>query len=179
MYILTNISRNKDNPAIKFGQLIEYNMRNIRIQNHVQNMVEKLNRAYLWINNLKFYTVRFYCMPSWGLSKYIEIKLQTTCFYLIQIEAWNWSPCLIFYMIFEEKYVSCYILLPDQISLTGCFYVVRYWGKCVNFIFLIKPLFSTWPKSQDKNLISSWWKELLRWNKKHFSSFLKGFYWSK
>ena len=64
MYILTNISRNKDNPAIKFGQLIEYNMRNIRIQNHVQNMVEKLNRAYLWINNLKFYTVRFYCMPS-------------------------------------------------------------------------------------------------------------------
>ena len=64
MYILTNISRNKDNPAIKFGQLIEYNMRNIRIQNHVQNMVEKLNRAYLWINNLKFYTVRFYFMPS-------------------------------------------------------------------------------------------------------------------
>ena len=32
--------------------------------------------------NFKFYTV-FYCMPSWGLSKYIETKVQTICFYLI------------------------------------------------------------------------------------------------
>ena len=24
-------------------------------------------------------------MPSWGLSKYIEIKLQTICFYLIKV----------------------------------------------------------------------------------------------
>ena len=61
MCIVTNISRNKDNHAIKFGQLIEHNMRNIRIQNHGQNMVEKLNRAYLWVNNLKFFTVCFYC----------------------------------------------------------------------------------------------------------------------
>ena len=29
MQILTNISRNKDNQAVEFGQLIEYNMRNI------------------------------------------------------------------------------------------------------------------------------------------------------
>ena len=28
-HILTNISRNKDNQAMKFGQLIEYNMKNI------------------------------------------------------------------------------------------------------------------------------------------------------
>ena len=27
------------------------------------------------------------------------------------------SPCLIFYMIFEEIYVSCYILLSGQILL--------------------------------------------------------------
>ena len=54
-------------------------------------MVEKLfpdpflknqNSAYLWINNLKFYTVCFYCMTSKGLSEYIETKLQTTCLYL-------------------------------------------------------------------------------------------------
>ena len=29
------------------------------------------------------YTVCFYCMQSRGLSKYIETKLQITCFYLI------------------------------------------------------------------------------------------------
>ena len=34
--ILPNISRNKDNQAVKFGQLIEYNMRNL--------FLEKLHR---------------------------------------------------------------------------------------------------------------------------------------
>ena len=29
MQILPNISRNKDNQAMKFGQFIEYNMKNI------------------------------------------------------------------------------------------------------------------------------------------------------
>ena len=35
------------------------------------------NWAYLWIINLKFYTVCFYSMSSWGLSKYI-FKLSCT-----------------------------------------------------------------------------------------------------
>ena len=57
---MTNISRGKDNQAMKFGQ---YNMRNIFLENHSQNVVEKLfpdpylknqNWAYLWINSLKF-----------------------------------------------------------------------------------------------------------------------------
>ena len=56
------------------------------------NMVEKIvpdpslknqNWVYLRINTLKFYTDCFCSMPSWGLPKYIEIKLQTTCFYVI------------------------------------------------------------------------------------------------
>ena len=45
--------------------------------------LENQNWAYLWINSPKFYTVYFHCMASWGLSQYIEIKLQTTGFYLI------------------------------------------------------------------------------------------------
>ena len=54
-------------------------------------MVEKLvpdpflknwNWAYLWISSLKFYTICFYCMASWGLSKCIETKLQNACFHL-------------------------------------------------------------------------------------------------
>ena len=60
---------------------------------HIQNVAEKLspdpflktqNWTYLWIIILKFNTVCFYCMPSWGLSKFIRSKLQTTCFYLIK-----------------------------------------------------------------------------------------------
>ena len=58
---------------MKFGQLIEYNMRNIFLGNHTQTMVEKLlpdpflnnqNRAYRWVNILKFYVFCFNCLPS-------------------------------------------------------------------------------------------------------------------
>ena len=38
-YILPNISRNKGNQTMKFGQLIEYS---IFLKNHTQNVVEKL-----------------------------------------------------------------------------------------------------------------------------------------
>ena len=71
---------------MKFCQLIEYNLRNIFLEKS-QNVVEKLfpdtflenqNWAYLWINILKFY-IFCYCLASWGLSKLIETKLQTTC----------------------------------------------------------------------------------------------------
>ena len=75
---------------MKFGQLIKHET--FSLKNHTQNVMEKLapdpslknqNWAYLWINSLRFYTVCYYCMPSWGLSKYIETKLQNTCFYLV------------------------------------------------------------------------------------------------
>ena len=37
-----NISRSKGNQAMKLDQLIEYNMRNIFLKNHIKNVVEKL-----------------------------------------------------------------------------------------------------------------------------------------
>ena len=36
--------------------------------------------AYLWIYGLKFCTVCFYCMQSWGLSKYIKLNCRTLAF---------------------------------------------------------------------------------------------------
>ena len=39
-------------------------------------------------------------------------------------------------MIFEEKYLSCYFLLTDQISLSGCFQFVRYWALYVLKLFI-------------------------------------------
>ena len=42
IHILPNISRSKDNQTMKFGQLIEYNMRKILLKNHTQNVLEKL-----------------------------------------------------------------------------------------------------------------------------------------
>ena len=126
-------------------------------------MVEKLV--------LEFYTVCF-CFPSWGLSKYIETKVQTTWFYLISRFFKNKKrsgtslPCLVFWIIFEEKYFSCYILLIGQVSLSGftswdieqyvycnCL-LTRLWRhKLWSQSYLSnRAIFSTWPKSHDKNL---------------------------
>ena len=39
IHILSNISRSKDNQAMKFDQLIEYKIKNISLQNPSQNAV--------------------------------------------------------------------------------------------------------------------------------------------
>ena len=112
---------------MKFGQLI---WETFSLKNHAQNVIEKLvsdrflknsDWTYLWINSLSFYTFCFSGMSSWGLLKHIETKLQIIFFYLTlsffkkSKEGWNYPPCLIFRVTFEEKYFSCYILLIDQV----------------------------------------------------------------
>ena len=56
--------RSKDNQKMKFGQLIEYNMKTNFLKNHAKNVVEKLvpdpslknqNWPFLQINSLKFH----------------------------------------------------------------------------------------------------------------------------
>ena len=42
MHVLPNILGRKGNHTMKFGQLIEYNIRNIFVKNHRQNVEEKL-----------------------------------------------------------------------------------------------------------------------------------------
>ena len=41
IHILSYTSRGEDNQTLKFGQLIEYNIRNIFLKNYTQNVVEK------------------------------------------------------------------------------------------------------------------------------------------
>ena len=45
---------------------------------------KKLKLSNSLNNSLKFYTVCFYCMQSYGLSKYIKTKLQITWFYPVK-----------------------------------------------------------------------------------------------
>ena len=86
MHMLTNISRDKGNQAMKYGQLMEYNMRNIFLEKSFTksggdtiprpfSKKSKLSVSLLWITSLSFYTVGFYWMLSRGLLKYIETKL--------------------------------------------------------------------------------------------------------
>ena len=83
------MSRSKGNQAMKSGQLIECNMRNIFLERSYTNVIEKLfpglflknqNWAYLWINILKFHIFCFNCLPSWGLSKVIELSYKPFAF---------------------------------------------------------------------------------------------------
>ena len=63
--------------AMKFGQLIEYNIRNIFLEKSYTRCCVTLvpdpflkyqNWAYPWINSLKFYT-------AWGLAKLGAMKI--------------------------------------------------------------------------------------------------------
>ena len=102
----------------------------------------KLNWAYLWIYSLKWYTVCFYRMASWGLSKYIETKLRTTCFHLI-LSFFETVSLPHFPYNFWKKYFLCYVLLIDKISLSGCLYCVRYWTICVLQLF-VEQVVTSW-----------------------------------
>ena len=73
LIILSNISRIKDNQTMKLGQLIKHTIRNIFLENHIQNVVEKLvpdsfiknqNWAYLWIKSLKSFKAGFCCISK-------------------------------------------------------------------------------------------------------------------
>ena len=83
------------NQMMKFTQLIEYNIWNIFPEkSYIKYSGESIPRpfskkkkqiwGYLRINSLKFCRVCLYCMPSWGLPKYIETELLTTWFYPFQ-----------------------------------------------------------------------------------------------
>ena len=88
MHILINISRSKSNKIIKFGQLREWNMRNIFLQKPfvkrggetIPRLFSKNSKLSFSINSLKF--VFIVCQVD-GLSKYIETKLQASSFYLV------------------------------------------------------------------------------------------------
>ena len=95
----------------------------------------------------------------------------------------NYSPCHIFCMISEEKYSFCYIVLTDQISLSGCLYLVgQYvyviicWPGCdainfeINIILLIKPFLRHNQNVKTAANVPREQRNLSRWNKKHFSS---------
>ena len=77
---------------MKFGQLIEYGMRNIFLEkSHTEYGGETIPRPFskkskssISLDQLsKVLYIFIYCMSTWGLSKDIETKLQTTCFSLI------------------------------------------------------------------------------------------------
>ena len=142
-------------------------MRKFFLKNYTQNVVEELspdpflinqNWVYLWINSLKFHRVCFYCMSSWGLSRYIKTKLQITCFYLIKPffrktksgrkiaslphflhDFWG-KMFLLLYSIKWPNFIVWFLLLLEMLG-NMCIVIHEVINFEINLTFLIKPFF--------------------------------------
>ena len=86
IYILPNISRSKGNLIMTFGQLIEYNIGNIFLENSYKSDGEASPRGFHTKPKLSISldTLCFYCKSKSTLPKYIKTEVLTTCFYLIK-----------------------------------------------------------------------------------------------
>ena len=102
--ILPNISRSKGNQTMKFGQLIECNMRNIFLQRSFtkcggETSPRPFSEVLKWAMSLDQWSKVLYSLfllyGKLRATKYIETKLQTNCFHLMlsflkQLkEVWN------------------------------------------------------------------------------------------
>ena len=137
---------------MQFGQLIEYNMRSIFLENRSKNVIKKLvpdrfiknrNWAYLWINSLMFYKFVFIIYHVDGYQNILKLSCRPT-------DITSYKACLKkkrdmklvsiphFQHMFLKKYLSCCNLLNVWTSFSGCIYFVRYWAICVLYLFGIQ-----------------------------------------
>ena len=148
IHILTNILRSKTNQAVNPGQFIEYNLQNIFLENHAQNVMQKLfpdpflknkNWAYLWINILKLHIlfflfvyqveyILFYCLPLAFASykAFLKNKKRSWTSLPASFSAWflkqNISLAVFYYL---TNFNVCLFLLR-----------VRYWAICILQLFV-------------------------------------------
>ena len=127
---------------MKFDHLIEHLQINIYfLKNHEENDGRKVVSDRFLLFKKALYQVK-----ASGLQLDFNIFRQplnqhtaeTNCLklYIIDPEIWSilnfltrvWEQFLqhILCMIFQQKCSSCYVLLTDQTSLSGCYYFLRY-----------------------------------------------------
>ena len=124
IHILHNISRSKDNQTIKFGQVIEYNKRNILFKNHVQNETRMLIRKLFLFFKRAFYEER-----AGGLQLSFNIFWQSSTWHTIKtscIQFQTTDPDICSILIFQkrvwEQYLYCILCMTIQknVSIIFC-----------------------------------------------------------
>ena len=89
MRTLPSISRNEKNPRKKFGQLIEYNMRNITLEKYIHkktNLEKTIHRPYskkiniVYISGSIFYSLFFVVCQVDGYEKMLKLSCRTLGF---------------------------------------------------------------------------------------------------
>ena len=136
-------------------------------------------------------------MSSWGLSQHIETiscgplglilyktflknKKRSGTSLPVSFSKWilkkNVSLVMLYYLTKFHCLVAFTSLDFGHNVYCNCLLTMLWRHKFWNWPYLSnKAIFSTWQKV--KYLANE--KSFLRWNKKHFSSLLKGFHWSK
>ena len=132
MHILSNISQG--NQKMKFGQLTEYNMRNIFLEkSYTKCSGETIPRPFSKKSKLSIsldqqskvlYSLFLLCAKSKVYQNILKLSCRPLTFisYKTFLKKQIQSPCLIFCMIFERKYFSSYVLLTDFVNC---------WEMCV------------------------------------------------
>ena len=105
---------------MKFGQLIECNMRNTFLEKtYGKCNGETIPRPFSVTTKLSAIKIYWNQVANSLLLPHIKLFLRNR-------------------RIFEEKYLSFNVLLTEQVSLPGCFYFVRYWVICFRNSLLTK-----------------------------------------
>ena len=137
---------------MKFGQLIEYNMRNIFHKKSYTKFsretiqypfLKNQNWAYLWIYILNFIYFVSIVFQVEDYQKWLKLSYRPFAFtsYKTFLKKTKRGLELVYLPHFlrdfrRKKYYCCYILLPDQISMSGCLHFVRYWAICILYLFV-------------------------------------------
>ena len=117
-------------------------------------------------------------LRCWTLAfTHIKVDLSSLPYFLHDF----WRK--IFLILYPINWLNSFVWLPLLLEILGNMYIVIICFPVsdikfeINLNFLIKPFTYMTKKLRPKIKISQERKELLRWNKKHVSSFLKGFQW--
>ena len=132
---------------MKFGQLIEYNTRNIFLEkSYTKCSRETICRPFSKKSKLStslkqksypLYSLLFIVYQVEGYQNTLKLRCRPLgftsdkAFLKIEKRCGTSLPVSFFAWVLVEKYFSCDILLTDQISLSGCYYFVRYWALYV------------------------------------------------
>ena len=132
---------------MKFGQLVEYLKRNISLWKLCSTWGREISSRPLFVFQKSFILGKSKCSAAWFL--YISIVYNRNKLFKI---LHHWSRDMLKFVfldeglgiflqhilciIFQQKCSSWYIVLTDQISLSGCLYFLRYWAICVLQLFV-------------------------------------------
>ena len=123
IWILPNIWRHKGNQTMKFGQVMEHNIKNRFLQNHLETKTRRL-----FPEPFSFFQKALYEIKVSGQHRTFNM------FGSPQLNNKRASKLVlrhILWVVFLEKHFSCYILLAEQVSLSDSFYILRHKAICV------------------------------------------------